>query len=88
MIVWRQQVLASNDFAVISPVSKCLILFKFLSFWLKEMLSINYKYFIMKYLISLKPQPPLESYILRHKTNTISSPDIYGFIKYFCIFII
>lgn len=42
----------------------------------------------MKYLILLKPQSPLESYILRRKTNTIPSPDIYGFIKYFSIFII
>lgn len=42
----------------------------------------------MKHLILLKPQSPLESYILRHKTDSIPSPDIYGFIKYLSIFII
>lgn len=87
-IVWRQHILAINNFAVINPVGKCLILFKVLSFWQKEKLFINYKDVIMKYLILLKPQSPLEFYILRRKTNIIPSPDIYGFIKYFSIFII
>lgn len=72
-IVWRQHILASNNCAVISPVGKCLILFKVLSFCLKEKLFINYKDVIMKYLILLKPQSPLEFYILGYVAKRILS---------------
>lgn len=86
--VWRQHILASNNFAVISPVSKCLILFKDLSFWLKEKLSINYKYVIMKYLILLKPQSPLECYMLRSKTNISQVQILMGLLNILVFFII